>query len=136
MKKYITVPEDITFIDLVTRKPIPNMPTLSFRHFIITLLSDSSWMKDGYKGLLIAHKIHMMIDTATVGDVLMLDLDVWERLKGCAENPADGSYRGISALGALQLLPFIETIKGAEEKPRTTKEQSPSAEQTNQLPCA
>jgi hypothetical protein len=115
MKKFITVPADISVKDPVSKED--KGISVSFREFVIgTLLADKRFA-GSYQAIKSALTIDECVGDCAVGGVVSLPLEAWQKLKDSAENPTEGAYcTRFNAVGLMQLVPFMEAIIGAADK--------------------
>ena len=137
MPRYLTIPQDVTFVNLVTKEPVilekedgTKVPSkISFREFFLSVLSNDPRFSTT-KGARALRKFEDAYDLAVAKDgVMVIDEEVWKEFKDAAENPrhqvqspyggaqvADG-FAGYKGLGVRQLLPLIDAIVDAPDKP-------------------
>lgn len=143
MPRYLTVPPDITFINVITKEPVvikqedgtDKPSTLSFREFFLNLLSADPRFTTT-KGARALRKFEDAYDQAVAGDgVMILDEEVWKEFRDAAENPkhqtqspfggaqtVDG-FAGYKGIGVMQLLPLIDAIvEASDKKPPVVKD--------------
>lgn len=147
MPRYLPVPKDITFVNVLTKEPVMEKQedgsekpqTLSFRSFFLnTLSSDPRFVTT--KGARALRKFEDAYDLAVAGNgVMLLDEEIWKEFRDAAENPrhqaqspyggaqtTDG-FAGYRGVGVMQLLPFIDAITEASDKPAVAAVQAEPA---------
>lgn len=147
MPRYLKVPQDITFVNVITKEPVlmkqedgsekPSM--LTFREFFLnTLSADPRFVTT--KGARALRKFEDSYDLAIAGNgVMLLDEEIWKEFRDAAENPkhqaqnpfggaqtADG-FAGYRGVGVMQLLPFIDAIAEASDKPVAAVQDAPKS---------
>lgn len=120
MPKYILNPGPVTLCNPADEQPIENADPISLGKFIRgSLLADQHWVSD--LTWLRAKNAVMRATKPSKGDqpYIELEADVYEKLVQVARNPQNG-YQGYSPFLFDQLLPFVEAIVDAKDKPPTT----------------
>lgn len=125
MSKYIQIPPDIQVVSPQTKKParvadpdnpgeVMDEPAVKFCQFVrAQILSNRDHFGQGYEPLKLAREIDEALENAEPGEWVQLDNAAHKRMALAV----DSSKWPVAPLVAMQLIPFMDAIKDAKDKP-------------------
>jgi hypothetical protein len=115
MHKYITIPADVILKDRVSGDA---GQTVSFKQFAVNALMMGQAWGGGYAGISALKRVDDEIQTnGAAGQVMKLTVADWEKLNKAVDGGSEGGgYVGFHPLAVIQMMVFLDAIKGAADK--------------------